>query len=84
MAKHFKSTDVSSKRCINCGKPMKSNLLFRNPLATHCYTCWMFCIRGKKTKRKWFKAVNDRPAYSVLIHLIDVIKANRIKYKKRR
>ena len=40
MKKPFPHNRVSKQRCIDCNKPMKKNLLAKNPDATRCWVCW--------------------------------------------
>ena len=30
---------VTTKKCIDCGKPLKANLINKNPTAKRCYKC---------------------------------------------
>lgn len=69
--------------CRNCGKPMKTNLLLRNPLATLCYTCWMVNVRGKSVKTKFVKVKKSEETITqqVTVRLAKIIEANRKKYR---
>jgi uncharacterized protein with PIN domain len=40
--------ELSDKRCIDCGQPLKKNLVERNPDANRCSTCHkIFKFKGK-------------------------------------
>lgn len=40
MKKLYKNTEFSEKGCESCGKPLKKNLLAKQPRARFCYRCW--------------------------------------------
>jgi formylmethanofuran dehydrogenase subunit E len=40
MRKPFKHTEMSDKVCSHCGKPLKKNLLHKQPKANVCYRCF--------------------------------------------
>ncbi len=40
MKKPFKNTEMSERRCGNCRKLLKKNLLAKHPDAGLCYRCW--------------------------------------------
>jgi hypothetical protein len=48
MKKPYKNTDTSTKRCQDCRKPLKKNLVEKNPDAELCYRCW----RPKELQRR--------------------------------
>ena len=31
---------MSDKKCVECGKPIKQNLVTKKPLASKCYKCF--------------------------------------------
>ncbi|NIO83426.1 MAG: hypothetical protein GTN53_22955 [Candidatus Aminicenantes bacterium] len=39
MKKLFKHTDLSDRRCIDCGRRLKKNLIARRKNAARCYKC---------------------------------------------
>ena len=65
MKKPFPHTKVSNKRCLDCNKPLKANLVNNNEKAIRCWVCWriirgLFIASGQdlrnkqaKNRRKW-------------------------------
>lgn len=40
--------ELSNKKCIDCGQPLKKNLVERNPDAIRCWVCHkIFTFKGK-------------------------------------
>lgn len=78
----FEQDDYSATaRCVNCGKPMKKNLLLKNKNAKFCYTCWMVRVRGKFQKLKWYSVEGSKDKISSTVYLKKVIEANKKQYK---
>ena len=50
--------ELSDKRCLDCGQPLKKNLVDRNPDANRCWLCHkIFTFKGKNfTELKLLKA----------------------------
>jgi hypothetical protein len=40
MKKPFKNTDLSQKRCTDCGRRLKKNFVTKKPKADLCYKCF--------------------------------------------
>jgi RNA polymerase-binding transcription factor DksA len=40
MKKQYGHKDLSAKLCADCGKPMKLNLVTKNPAARYCFKCF--------------------------------------------
>jgi len=68
--------------CRNCGKPMKQNLLNRNPNAHYCYLCWRSLIRNKPFIKKWYKNPETHKKYFVSIEIKTLIKRNIKQYRR--
>lgn len=50
MKKPYKHIEINKKRrCSKCNKPLKKNLLEKNPDADLCYCCWNLS-RGRKLR----------------------------------
>lgn len=50
MKKPFRHTELSDRRCIDCERRLKKNLISRKPTAKRCYKCYR--IRRFKHQHK--------------------------------
>ena len=57
--KKVKDSELSDKKCKDCGKPLKKNLINKNPDADRDYVCWRVAV-GKVSARKDYKDVQRK------------------------
>ena len=57
--KKVKNSELSDRKCKDCGKPLKQNLTNKNPDADRCYVCWRVA-EGRISTRKDYKDVQRK------------------------